>query len=90
MFVLKRECNDPVIDVPILENIVHENYAPYSREEYDDIASIRLERAVKFTDWVHPICLPFATHLRNKDFVGFSLESAGFGPSEDSEGRSIV
>lgn len=74
---LKDECADSVIDVPISEIILHENYDSHSHNY--DIALIRLARAIQFTDFVRPICLPFGRHMRNKDFDGLPLVMAGFG-----------
>lgn len=72
-----------MLDVPIAETIVHENYDALSRQQSDDIALLRLTRPVRFTDWIKPICLPFAPTLKNKNFDGAPVIVAGFGKTEN-------
>lgn len=74
------ECAPPVIDNPVAETIVHENYRAAKND--DDIALIRLANPITFTDWVKPICLPVADKLRQKDFAGAELDVVGFGKTE--------
>lgn len=79
----KNECADPVLDVPVAEIIVHENYVQNSKLQTDDIALIRLAQSVTFTDWISPICLPFSEHLRNKSLDNAPLIVTGFGKTEN-------
>lgn len=72
-------CSDPVIDVPVAEVIPHENYQAYSRAQENDIALLRLERSITFTDWVKPICLPFSSNVANKNLDEQPLVVAGWG-----------
>jgi len=71
-------CSDPILHIPVAEIIPHEDYQPDSPGKENDIALIRLSRAVRFSDWVKPICLPVASHLRNKNFDGVRLEVANW------------
>lgn len=75
-------CSDPVLDVPVVERIPHQNYQVNSRAQENDIALLRLGRSVTFTDWIKPICLPFASSNRNKNFENFPLIVAGWGKTE--------
>lgn len=75
------ECADPVVDIPIVEIIVHENYV--SNKKDHDIALIRLARPVTFTDFVRPICLPVAENLRSKNYDSVPLLASGFGRTEN-------
>lgn len=68
-----------MVDIPVAETIVHENYAPTSSSQANDIALIRLQRATPFTDFIRPICLPVAEGWRNKSYDGSELEVVGFG-----------
>lgn len=79
MSYTQNECADPVVDIPIAETIVHENYVPNANSQAHDIALIRLQRAAPNTEFCRPICLPFGDGLRNKNFDGAPLTVAGFG-----------
>ncbi|KAF2880109.1 hypothetical protein ILUMI_26066 [Ignelater luminosus] len=49
------ECADPVIDLKIEEKITHPGYD--QRNGKNDIALLRLEKNVDYTDYIKPICL---------------------------------
>ncbi|CAD7084979.1 unnamed protein product [Hermetia illucens] len=83
------DCNDPPVDVPIEEYIPHENYQPIPKNQYDDIALLRLSRSVPYTDWVKPVCLPVATHLRSAVFDDISLDVAGWGKTENASRSNL-
>lgn len=74
-----------MIDVAINQTIYHESYQPSSGTQYHDIALIRLSHSITFTDWVKPVCLPFAPHLRNKTYDNVHLSVAGFGRTENGK-----
>lgn len=83
------ECADPVVDVPVAETVVHENYASNSATQTDDIALIRLSQPVTFTDWIKPVCLPVAPQLRSKNFDNAPLIVAGFGKTENASKSDV-
>lgn len=72
-------CSDPVLDVPVVERIPHENYNPASRAQENDIALLRLGRSVQFTEWIKPICLPLSSNLTGTNYDGQPLIVAGWG-----------
>lgn len=73
-------CSDPVLNVPVIERIVHKKYKPFSRSQENDIALLRLNQTVKFTSWIKPVCLPNVSILRNIDYnSSYTLITAGWG-----------
>lgn len=79
------EIPEPV-SIPISKKIIHENYQIDSVNKKDDIALLRLKYSVEFTVFINPLCLPDTTVV-NQNFINAqdSLESSGFGITENSE-----
>lgn len=75
----QNECADPVINIPVAEAIIHENFTPKSNSQANDIALIRLQHAAPYTEFIRPICLPFSDSLHNKNYDRLPLQVAGFG-----------
>ena len=78
----ERVCNDNYIEIPVTDVIVHESYVPESRNQHHDIALLRMQRNVDFTDFIKPICLPNDSGLRALDFSDQAMEVVGFGKTE--------
>ncbi|XP_065072452.1 CLIP domain-containing serine protease B8-like [Ochlerotatus camptorhynchus] len=53
-----RDCNEEKIDARPKSIRVHPNYDPYDIQLYNDIGLIELDRAVEYTDFLQPVCLP--------------------------------
>lgn len=68
---------------------MHEDYAPYSHAQYNDIALIRLSRSVQFNDYIRPVCLPVATHLKNINYDNQPVVVAGFGRTKDQRSSDV-
>lgn len=69
-----------MVDIPIAERIVHENYHQNSRDHENDIALLRLNQSVQFTKWIKPLCLPIVSSLRDKEYDDKNvLTIAGWG-----------
>lgn len=75
----ERVCNDPHVDIPVEEKIVHESYNPNSKHQHNDITLLRLARNVQYSEFIKPICLPLDNSLRNADLAGAVLDVAGWG-----------
>lgn len=76
-----------MVDIPIAEAIVHENYIASFTSPENDIALIRLQRSAPHTDYIHPICLPAEKKLQNKNYDKYPMIVAGFGRDEDGTAR---
>lgn len=73
-----------MIDIPVGEIIVHEDYKPSSNSHEHDIALIRLERPAPYTDYIRPICLP-VEKLQSRNYDGLAMVVAGFGFTENGK-----
>lgn len=82
-------CADSFIDLQIDEVISHEKYDTMVKNLAYDIALIRINRSVKFSQFVSPVCLPRTEELRKRDIEGYSFYAAGWGKTE-SESYSEV
>lgn len=87
--LIQDDCADPVANVEIAKTIVHENYNPRSRDQSNDIALIRLAKSPPQSDFIRPICLPIAEHLKNKDYDNTTLTVVGFGKTKNGMLNSI-
>lgn len=81
-FVNENVCSPSPIDIQIEKLIPHENYNVDITDQHNDIALIRLQQTVTFSDFIAPICLPISSDIRNNKFVGQSLSVAGWGKTE--------
>lgn len=76
-------------DIPIAEIIKHENYDHQNNAHYNDIALIRLDQPIEFTDRIKPICLPMDQEIRNQNFDNIPLVAVGFGRTKHSKFRTF-
>lgn len=68
-------------DILIAEAITHEGFNRTSRTQKHDIGLIRLARAVPYTDFIRPICLPVGK-LQNRNYDRHRMIVAGFGRTD--------
>lgn len=71
-----------MINIPVAETIVHENYVSTSSSQANDIALVRLQLAAPYTDFIRPICLP-VQDCQGKNYDGSTLTVIGFGKTEN-------
>ncbi|XP_058823601.1 CLIP domain-containing serine protease B4-like isoform X1 [Topomyia yanbarensis] len=82
-------CADIPVDVGIENIIVHENYNPQQKSQYDDIALIRFNRDVAFSEYIRAICLPVDDAERYRNNVGTAAFAAGWGRTETASSSNI-
>ncbi|KAJ3641626.1 hypothetical protein Zmor_028122 [Zophobas morio] len=70
-------------DFGISGKIVHPNYHPPS--QYNDIALLKLDRQVQFSDYIAPICLQVNRNLPNANFI-----ATGWGRTELGGSQSDI
>ncbi|XP_065371856.1 serine protease easter-like isoform X2 [Calliphora vicina] len=85
----RKDCVDPHRDVLIDYAIAHPLYVRTSKDQYHDIALIRMTESVKSTYFIIPICLPLTPNLRNKRFTSTSMDVAGWGVTENDVESTI-
>jgi Trypsin len=52
------DCTDPPVDYTIEKIIPHPLYNPRNPSKHHDLAILKLNDVVKYSDFVQPICLP--------------------------------
>lgn len=80
------ECSNPVEDVGIEKIIKHPQYN--RRLGLNDMALLRLNRNIPFTDYIRPICLPDAQTKFAK--VGDTMTLSGFGRIDADDKYAII
>lgn len=81
------DCSDPILRIPIAKRIPHGKYISGSKNQDNDIALLKLERSVQFSDFVRPICLN--QQKTKSNLIGVGLDVAGWGKTENSSGSNI-
>lgn len=82
-------CADAPINMAIERIIVHEDYNPQNKAQYNDIALIRFTRDVQFSSFVSPVCLPIENAQRSKNNVGTRGVATGWGRTETASASNV-
>lgn len=72
-------CMPEVISRSITNVMVHENYRKVAKNKHDDIALLRLNSPVIYSDFVSPICLPLLPSQWNKNYTNLAFSASGWG-----------
>ncbi|XP_037721021.1 spaetzle-processing enzyme [Drosophila subpulchrella] len=82
---LKKRCAPPYLEIDVKEVIFHESF--YVRREFaNDIALVRLEKQVRYTKEINPICVPKASF----SLENLNLETAGWGVTENGPSHVLM
>ncbi|XP_055546193.1 CLIP domain-containing serine protease B4-like [Wyeomyia smithii] len=82
-------CADVPVDLGVSKIIVHQEYNPQVKSQYNDIALIRFDRDVSFSVYVQPICLPVDEPERSRNNVGTKATAAGWGRTETASSSQV-
>ncbi|KAF2896312.1 hypothetical protein ILUMI_09875 [Ignelater luminosus] len=85
-YVANDLCADPVLKIKAKEIISHPLYN--SKNKYNDIALIRLEKKIQFTDYIKPICL--SSPLLTPPNSGTVMTSTGWGLTEEAKYSEVL
>lgn len=77
-------CNEPPLDVGIEEMINHEDYDKVTI--LNDIALVKLNQSVNFTETISPVCLPLSDQAKNKNTDEMVFTAIGWGNTEHRNG----
>ncbi|XP_055849712.1 serine protease 7 [Episyrphus balteatus] len=81
-------CAGPALRYGVEEAIPHESYNDRQVHRHNDIALVRLDRNVIYSDQIKPICLPFT--LPNEQLPsGTMLTVVGWGRTQDTQRSTI-
>ncbi|EDS29228.1 proclotting enzyme [Culex quinquefasciatus] len=75
-----EECNDPPLSVGVEKVIPHADFSMVTT--YNDIALVKLNESVNYTEFVSPVCLPVAEPVKTLDTDGLRFMAAGWGNTE--------
>lgn len=75
------KCADPVIEMGVEKVIIHPEYNDESRDKQHDIALLRLDKNIRYSKYVKPICLP-TIGLSSGLVAGNKLVVAGWGSTD--------
>ncbi|XP_023179558.2 serine protease easter-like isoform X2 [Drosophila hydei] len=78
-----RVCAPPHIELNIDLIKAHELYE--HSNWINDIALLRLNRSVYYTDYVIPICLPPAKQTYADDYAGYAMDIVGWGKTAEAQ-----
>lgn len=73
------DCLPAPIDMEVTEMIAHPEYNSKIKDTHHDIALLRLERKVEFTENFKPVCLPLDPPLWTTDYSNRVFQVTGWG-----------
>lgn len=78
-------CSDPQIEIPVLRTFTRLEKS-LDRPWVVNIGIIKLAYSVQYTNWISPICLPYADHLYQNDhnYLGATFITTGWSLNKGS------
>ena len=78
------DCADLPMDFNPEKIIIHPSYDPKGWDKHNDIALVKLDKVVPYTDFIRPICLP-PSNGRNLLIKNPKFTAAGWGRTDYCE-----
>ncbi|CAH2094429.1 unnamed protein product [Euphydryas editha] len=86
---IENVCNNKPVDMNITNYFIYPNYSRENRTIHD-IALLKLEEPVTFTNFIQPVCLPTTEYVMKQDYLSDSYYWAvGWGLTEYGQTSSI-
>ncbi|XP_075145131.1 serine protease 7 [Haematobia irritans] len=85
---ISGDCNNKVVEVGFEQVIAHPEYDVRNNNKYHDIALIRLDQEVQYSDFIRPICLPLP-ETRMDITPGELLIVAGWGRTLEARQSNV-
>ncbi|KAI9584871.1 hypothetical protein GQX74_006766 [Glossina fuscipes] len=82
-------CAPKHIIVMIEHAVPHPLYKPNSKNSINDIGLLRLERNIRYNDFISPICLPRSAESNKITYDGTRMAVIGWGRDENSKENTI-
>ncbi|XP_016949730.1 spaetzle-processing enzyme-like [Drosophila biarmipes] len=77
----RMKCAPPHLEINVEQAVKHEHYFVTGGKHYNDIALLRLQFPVRYTNQILPICILPTDHFSNPSFENYNLQVAGWGNS---------
>ncbi|XP_017046484.1 spaetzle-processing enzyme-like [Drosophila ficusphila] len=85
---VNNECAPPHLDIAIKEKIIHEGYDSQSLR--NDIALLRLEYPIYYSNAIKPICVIPSYDFNNHFFINESMTVAGWGVTQTGRRSDVL
>ncbi|XP_053691721.1 CLIP domain-containing serine protease B4-like [Sabethes cyaneus] len=76
------DCFEPVQDIQVEKEIVHEDFVNTRLQVQNDIALLRLAKEVRTSQTVQPICLPLNEQFSTRQYEDMKMFVTGWGQTE--------
>ena len=84
-------CNPRIIGVEERKIETFFNHPDYDgRAQYFDVAVIKIDKPLEFSEYIQPICIPTEAHESAQDIENWALSTQGWSPSSKIDQDRLV